>query len=97
MAFRFAILIAFALAVPSDRPGPTCVSPHQTQEQARLLLSEWRKAIRSAETPEDWAAVDAIAREVSRLAAPGKPQRTRMAKRGASEAQPAHCSIGARL
>ena len=97
MAFRFAILIAFAVAVPSDRPGPTCQSAQQTHEQARLLLSEWRKAIRSAETPEDWAAVDAIAQEVSRLAAPGRPQRTRVAKRESSEAQPTHCAVGARL
>ena len=80
MAFRFVVLIALALAVPTDGPGTTCPGAHQTQEQARLLLAEWRNAIRSAETPDDWAAVDAIAREVSRLAAPSKSLRKHMAR-----------------
>jgi hypothetical protein len=87
MAFRFAVLAALVLAVPAGRPTPGCTAipnaPTQSHEQARLLLAEWRKAIRTAETPDDWAAVDAIAREVSRLAAPRQRARVRLAATGA--------------
>jgi hypothetical protein len=83
MAFRVPLLVALALAFPVGRPVPSCSSiPTASvgpQEQARLLLAEWRKAIRTADTPDDWAVVDAIAREVSRLAAPRHPARARWA------------------
>jgi hypothetical protein len=88
---RFVILIALALAGPSDRAAVTCAAPH-TQEQARLLLAEWRKAIRAAETPDEWAAVNAIAQEVSRLAAPSKSLRTRMARSEALDHSPRFCT-----
>ena len=83
MAFRVPLLIALALAFPAGRPGPGCSSiptaTVQSHERARVLLAEWRKAIRTAETPDDWAVVDAIAREVSRLAVPRQPVRVRWA------------------
>jgi hypothetical protein len=95
MAFRFPLLLALALAVPSGRPAPSCTAipdaPAQSHEQARLLLAEWRKAIRTAETPDDWAAVDAIAQEVSRLAAPRQRTRIRLATTGADPRSNQRC------